>query len=71
MRDQQQLLLIGELRGKTCRCGKRKASGETFCRDCYFRLPPRMRQALYRGLGNGYEEAYTAAVDCLAGKVAS
>lgn len=59
------LQLVQELAGKTCHCGKPKQRGHTFCRFCYFRLPPQLGQALYKRLGYGYREAYEAAVDYL------
>lgn len=55
--------LVSELQGRRCRCGKEKNRSQTFCRACYFLLPEPMRKALYRRLGQGYEEAYQAAVD--------
>jgi hypothetical protein len=57
--------LIAELAGTTCRCGKLKSPRQTFCRICYFRLAKEMRDALYNGLGQGYEEAYARATDYL------
>jgi hypothetical protein len=57
--------LIRELFGTTCRCGKPKGSRMTFCGRCYHRLPPPARSALYRRVGEGYEEAYDAAVAIL------
>ena len=60
--------LIRELGGTTCRCGSRKQSRQTFCRRCYYKLPPPMRQALYNRVGNGYEHAYEQAEEYLAGE---
>ena len=57
--------LVRELSGPLCRCGARKVRGQTFCKPCYFALPPPLRVALYRGIGNGYEEAYASAVGTL------
>jgi hypothetical protein len=59
------VLLVRELAGTTCRCGKTKRARETFCRACYHALPPPLRRALYRGVGEGYEEAYADAVAVL------
>ena len=50
--------LARELIGTTCRCGNSKQTKQTFCRKCYYSLPPEMRRALYRRMGEGYEEAY-------------
>lgn len=54
--------LVNELEGTVCPCGGPKASRNTFCRTCYFTLPYDMRQALYRRIGEGYQEAYAAAI---------
>jgi len=62
--------LLEELRGETCRCGKKKVSMQTLCRKDYMSLPPGMRQALYRRVGAGYEEAYEAACEYLDDKAA-
>lgn len=48
-----------------CRCDRRKKKGMSFCPPCYRRLPLEMRNALYRRLGKGYEEAYDDAVKYL------
>lgn len=63
MKTQRQL--IAELRGGLCRCGAAKQPRQTFCRSCYFTLPAKMRSALYRRIGEGYEQAYQAAADHL------
>lgn len=58
----QQKDLVRELRGEHCApCGGPKKSRQTFCRACYFRLPPALRKALYTPLGDGYERHYEAA----------
>lgn len=54
--------LILELKGRRCRCGASKNRGHTFCVNCYYKLPIRMRQNLYRIIGDGYAMAYQAAV---------
>lgn len=46
-------------------CGEPKKRAESFCRECYFQLPPAMRSALYRRFGSGYEEAYLDAKEWL------
>lgn len=58
--------LIQELAGKVCRCDRPKRPRMTFCRGCYFALPASMRQDLYKRFGEGYEDAYEAAVAYLA-----
>lgn len=50
--------LLKELASTTCRCGKDKKAKETFCKTCYFLLPMAKRRALYKRVGEGYEEAY-------------
>jgi hypothetical protein len=61
--------LIRELSGTICRCGEPKTRGRTFCRACYFSLPSGQAKALYHleqlRVGEGYEEAYAAAVRML------
>lgn len=44
-------------------CGKRKQSGQSFCRQCYYSLPPLTRRALYAS--EGYPETYTKALNVL------
>ena len=57
--------LVQELRGTVCRCGAKKATKQTFCRECYYALKVPARRALYNKLGSGYEEAYAAAETAL------
>jgi len=57
--------LLRELRGVWCRCGTKKITRNTFCNKCYWSLPEPMRRALYRHIGEGYEEAYAAAAELL------
>lgn len=59
------ILTVRELRGKLCRCGCYKTKGQTFCDECYYRLPEELRQGLYKSLSMGYLEAYKAAVEYL------
>lgn len=56
-----QIKLIRELRSDTCRCLRPKGAGKTFCYTCYKLLPPEQQKALYKRIGQGYEEAYTDA----------
>lgn len=60
-----------ELLGDSCFCGVRKQARQTFCRRHYFALNKPMRQALYAHMGQGYEEAYSAARRFLQAKPAS
>lgn len=57
--------IVKELAGLECRCGNPKEPRQTFCRKCYYRLPPRMRSALYQRLGEGYAEAHDEAAGFL------
>lgn len=59
--------LIDELLGTVCRCGNPKGARKTFCGACYYRLPPPVRNALYRRIGEGYEDAYAQATALLGG----
>lgn len=52
-------IALADLQSTSCRCGTAKGIRKAHCRACYLRLPEPMRQALYRRVGNGYEEAYT------------
>lgn len=57
---------LSDLTGTTCKgCGTNKACGVSFCRRCYRALPPAMRSRLYHLIGNGYEQAYTEALNRL------
>jgi hypothetical protein len=56
---------LDDLGGTTCACGRGKARGMSHCRQCYFKLPKPMRDALYQRVGHGYEEAYQASLDRL------
>jgi hypothetical protein len=61
-----QRMLITELAGFRCRCGRAKKDRQTFCRACYFKLPPENRRALYHKVGKGYEVAYVRSCRYLA-----
>jgi hypothetical protein len=51
--------ILRGLDSTTCEvCGKTKRRWMSHCRSCYYRLPPKMRSALYRPYGEGYEEAF-------------
>ena len=53
--------LLDELQGMQCACGAPKVPKHTFCRPCYYMLPPRLRRALYKRFLEGYESAYDEA----------
>jgi hypothetical protein len=54
-----------------CHCDRRKKKRMSFCATCYHRLPREMKGALYQRAGQGYEEAYDAAVKYLEGEKAN
>ncbi len=54
--------LSAVLKAVKCQCGSEKKPGDPFCYDCFKSLPPLYQKALYKVMGNGYEEAYGAAV---------
>lgn len=58
--------LVASLISTTCpACGGPKRRSHTLCLSDYRRLPTRMREALYDGIGAGYEAAVTAAFERL------
>lgn len=62
--DPQQL--VASLRSVKCPCcGGKKKPDQTLCGVDYGRLSPRLRVALYDGLGQGYEEAVAEAFELL------
>lgn len=56
---------IRELLNTSCRCGNEKKPGKSLCYTCFRKLPREMGRNLYRLSGEGYEEAYGAAVGWL------
>lgn len=49
-----------DLLGTICRgCNGTKPTRMSHCRPCYMLLPQPMRSALYKRIGEGYEQAYT------------
>jgi hypothetical protein len=56
---------LADLKSTTCACGATKKTRQTFCRRDYFRLPMGMSEALYDSMREGYEEAYSAALERL------
>lgn len=61
--------LYAQLASLECFCGNPKEHRRTFCKKCYYRLPPRMRSALYAKLGEGYEQAVDEAEAFLRGRL--
>lgn len=60
--------LARELQGVKCFCSAKKRAMQTFCRKDYFALPPAIRTALYKGVFDGYVEAYAEARKFLEGR---
>lgn len=55
--------LIESLRSDLCpACGNPKKPAQTLCKGCYFKLPAKLRSGLYDRVGDGYEEAFAAAM---------
>ena len=63
--QKDQSFYIKELLSNECQCGRRKKSRHSLCWPCFKRLPWSMQQDLYLGIGEGYEEAYDAALKWL------
>jgi hypothetical protein len=60
--------ILDDLMGKKCRtCGGSKGPRMSHCRSCYFKLPDKMRTALYQRFGRGYENAYRESCKFLGG----
>jgi len=56
--------LVESLVSKVCpACQGEKNERQTFCRKCYYRLTMATRKALYRRIGEGYEEAFAKAMN--------
>jgi len=55
--------LIKSLRSTKCpSCSSRKKPHQTLCGGCYRLIPRAAQQALYNRVGEGYEEAFEAAM---------
>jgi hypothetical protein len=58
--------LVDSLQGRVCpACGGMKKAKQTLCARDYYRLRPDQREALYRRVGEGYEEAFDDAMRTL------
>ena len=60
-----QSFYLKELRSNECFCGKSKKRGYSFCTGDYLALPGDIQRALYKRIGEGYEQAYEEAVKWL------
>lgn len=54
---------ISILRAKVCACGRAKEVRKAFCLRCWRRLSQTTRDDLYRRLGQGFGQAYIAALE--------
>jgi len=58
--------LIASVVGNVCpACARHKRSGVSFCNGCYDMLDAEGRKALYKRVGNGYEQSMAAALATL------
>ena len=57
--------ILRELHGEVCQCSGPKQKDLPFCDACYGRLPRALQIPLWKHLGDGYEQAYTAALQFL------
>lgn len=58
--------LVHSLASRICpACGRMKKARQTVCATDYYRLRPDQRDALYRRVGQGYEEAFADAMNTL------
>lgn len=59
-------ILVASLRSALCpACGGDKAPRNSFCWPCYRQLSRPLKSALYSRIGEGYEEAFRAALRTL------
>jgi hypothetical protein len=56
---------LQELNSEECACGAWKKPKFSLCFACYHALPKDMQTDLWSRLGDGYEEAYDAAITWL------
>jgi hypothetical protein len=57
--------VLDALGSKQCVCGHRKNARQSFCRECYHRLPWDLKAALWKHVTEGYVGHYEAAKDWL------
>lgn len=53
------------LKNNQCHCGAGKQPRMAFRRDCFYKLPPAIRKALYQHIGFGFEQSYQLAARTL------
>lgn len=64
-REEDRKFYIEVLKSEECQCERWKRQKMAFCWHCYKQLPQDMQRALYRRIGDGFEEAYEDAVKWL------
>ena len=57
--------MLGSLKGYKCVCKANKETMQSFCKKCYYSIPEKIRKKLYRGFGNGYEDAFRECLEHL------
>lgn len=60
--DKPRNFYLQVLQGEECQCGRSKKRGMALCYYCWCRLPKDVRVDLYSPMGEGFEEAYEAAI---------
>ena len=64
--------LLSSLKSETCpNCGGSKKERMTLCSRDYYQLSDPMRKALYKRIGQGYREAFVAALTQLGSTAAA
>ena len=57
----EKLFYTETLKSEECQCERRKQPGRAVCFKCWQRLPQDLQRALYKHIGNGFEQAYEEA----------
>ncbi len=65
MRPEDLKFYIDLLKSEECLCGRTKQARKAVCWSCWKALPQEHQKALYRRIGQGFEEAYEEAVQWL------
>lgn len=61
---------IDVLKSEECQCGEPKKQRMAFCYSCFKILPDHMQKAIYRKIGNGFDEALETSAEWLRDKEA-
>lgn len=57
--------ILNILQSDKCHCGKSKKPRMSHCTNCYYKLPPQMRNDLYKPFFGGYQEAFRESINYL------